>query len=242
MSDNAFTSLASGVVRVGGRKSIRPAAKERQFRCYDPSGRPGDPRDEFALPVGHHLIWDIRCLADGRARMKKGAYAEWVSPLGQPEPPLPPGVDPSELQPITVSQAWVDGLPDRPAALRRMSISGVICLNAMATLYQMAGYKREAQEGLLPVLEIHPFQDVETSYGVFGAPVMEIIGWIERNTDIFGPANIAAPVPVIGGSQPAPQIEPPAADPQPAEPVPVTAASAKDPLAKFRPVPGKKPY
>jgi hypothetical protein len=172
-----------------------------------------------------------------------------------PEPALPEGIDLAELQAITLSQTWLEECPGHPAALRRMTVNGVICSNAMASVYQSLGYKQEAQQGLLPVLLVNPFHDVETQYGIFGSPeTLECVGWVERDEGTFGPAIIPPPMAIIGGSAPAPKLPRPENDngpPAPSSPPstlspgaaePVPEKPANDPLASFRPASaGKRP-
>jgi hypothetical protein len=248
MQLNAFTRAITGELRTGARKSIRVGARERCFICFDPSGA-GGMRDEFHLPNDHSMIWDIHNLYCGFAKMKKGEYREVMAPLGMPEPALPANSDPSEWTQCTFSQMWVGELPDRPAALRRLTVNGVIALNAMSGIYLGLSYRREAQEGLLPVLKIHPFAIVSTAYGDFGSPeTLEVIGWVKRDPEIFGPAIVRPPTPIIAAPPPTPRLskandDGPLMPPIDAAPATLPPPPANDPLRSFRPAgAGKTPY
>ncbi|MFL5255182.1 MAG: hypothetical protein ACJ8AI_20260 [Rhodopila sp.] len=205
---------------------------------HDP-GPAGSARIDVPVPNGTCIVWDTRTVWAGQARLIKGRYGEQLAPLGAPEPALPPGSDPNEWQPITVSQAWLGSFGEHPAALRRMTLTGRIVMNAMASLYHILGYCNEIQLGQLAVLEIHEFHDVETAYGVFGAPVLEVVGFVDRDEDLFGPPLIAAPSPILGTAPAAPQqISAPAASPEPPV-VETVKPPASDPLVRFRPAASK---
>jgi hypothetical protein len=244
---NPFTNPnASG----GFRPQLKVAARLKCFVIVNPT-RAGEARVEHPVPTGTNFIWDTLWIETGFARPVKGRYAETLVPLGFPDPPLPPNSDPAEWVPMTKSQVWLDGFEGHPAALRVLSLTGIIAMNAMAGLLKQLSFRQEIQRGQLPVLRIAGFEDVETVNGIFGAPILELIGFVKRNEDTFGPPLIAPPAPMLCASHAAPQIPSPSNDGStpstasaPSVPqVPPPAASAPvvpqvpDPLARFRPAP-----
>jgi hypothetical protein len=252
---NPFTNPnASG----GFKPQLKAAARLKCFVIVNPT-RAGEARSEHPVPAGTTFIWDTRVILVGFARLVKGRYAELLVPLGQPEPELPPNSDPAEWVPMTKSQVWLDGFAGHPASLRVLSLTGIIAMNAMAALLKQLSFRQEIQRGQLAVLKIHEFDDVETANGVFGAPVCEPIGFVERDEGMFGPPLIAPPPPMLRAAPAAPQIPSPSNDgstpstasapsvPQvrpPAASAPV-APRVPDPLARFRPVPagaGRRPF
>jgi hypothetical protein len=242
MLTNPFVNPSAGP---GGFKpSIRIDAVRGRWICIDPTG-PGEPRNPVPVPVGTHLILDAGMILFG-AVVFTPKFKELLAPLGAKEPVLPANAENEGWQAATRTQCLVEGF-----GLRALLITGTIALNAMSQIHQLFTYRREAQEGRLAVYRIREFVPVTVSYGVFHAPVLELIDFVDRNIEIFGPRITPPPPPILGGSIPpkqlrstgngaAPQVaandpEPPAAnDPAPPE---------ADPFAAYRPVGGgKKPY
>lgn len=227
------------------RPQIKPAPREMCFQILD--DRATMPR---VVPPGTILVWDVQSIAVGFVRPVKGRYSEVFVPLGHPEPALPEGSDPKEWQPALTSGMYVDAINGIPAKLRELRIVGAITpLNVFHRLYTIVSYKREAQEGRLPVLLVREEVDsYENSYGTFGLPVLEILNWMDRDEDLFGPAIIRPPSPVLPPAAARAQL-PNANDNGGSTPVvapattPATEAKpANDRLAGFRPVAGKTPY
>jgi hypothetical protein len=213
---------------------LRPAPKRFGFVAVDPTD-PGEPRSELLVTPGTKLIWDILSIQTGFFRPIAGRYAEALSPLHLPDPPLPSGADPTEWKPLTKSLCWLDAFNGCPAGLRELSISGQISLNAMASLYRLLSFRSEIQSGELPVLEIRPCQAYENSYGKFGIPMLEPVGSVPRDENLFGPILTPPPPPIIGSQRPAPPL--PSADDKPG---PKPEKPMHDPLASLKPA--RKPY
>ena len=159
------------------------------------------------------------------------------------------------------SQVWLEGFKDHPPALRVLSISGELSLNAMSTTYKNLTYKKEAQAGQIPIARICECVPYENSYGRFGIPVVEIIDFIDRDDDRFGRPIIRPPLPILGSSYAEPAKLPPGNDngpevkidippatkdsppvPEPAKP-PSPPAVNDDLFARYRPAgAGQRPY
>jgi hypothetical protein len=222
---------------------MRPAPKSNCFVCVDPTD-PGEARSEVPIPVGTQFIWDTCSIQTGYHRPVKGRYVRLLVPRHLPDPELPPGADPNEFKPITVSFVWLDSFGDHPAALREFVLANTLAPNALARLYRDLSFHAEMQRGLIPVLEILECQPYENGYGRFGIPRVKLIGWVERDADLFGPIITPPPSPILSGPPPTPQIMPPKAPPAAATPEPANDPSPEpvnDPLARFRPS-GKKAF
>jgi hypothetical protein len=245
--DNPFNNPNAGPGAF--KPQFRPSSKLKRFVCVDPT-RAGEQRNQYPVPLNTRFIWDTRVIFHGFARMVKGHYAETLAPLGMPEPELPSNADPAEWQPVAKSQVWVDAFDERPGSLRQMSITGIIAMNAMAATYKLFGFHKEAQQGQLGVFAVHEFTDVETSYGIFGAPMLELVGFADRDDNLFGPPLIPPPSPILGTSYVAPpQLASSGDNDNTPPPAPVRATPetkpVDDPLRRFRPVPagtGRRPY
>jgi hypothetical protein len=242
---NAFLDPAGSY---GFRPQLRPRPKSNDWGGVNPTD-PGEPRDEFLVPVGTRFIWDICSLQTGIHRPIAGRYRKLLTPLHMPDPEVPPGDDPSEYKELTTSLVWLDAFDGHPAALRELVISGPIALIAMANYYRQLGFHAEIQRGELGVMEIRPCSTYRNGFGQFGPPVIETRGFTPRDFDLFGPILTPPPSPILGGPAPKPQLTPPddkahpgsahpAFAPEP-EPEPVR----EDPLARFKPVgASKKPF
>jgi hypothetical protein len=209
---------------------------------------PGEEPGEHRVPVGTKFVWDTCSIRTGFHRPVKGRYLELLTPLHLPDPELPPNSNPAELKVLTKSQVWIDGFDGLEAALRELSITGPLALNAMARLYHDLGFYREMQEGLIPVLEICECAPYENGYGKFGVPVLKLVGWVPRDADLFGPIITPPPSPIVGGPRPKPQVtdEVPPSDSKPkpsaaAADEPEQPSTKDDPLESFRPS-KKKPF
>lgn len=234
------------------RDAMRYASKQGMFVTVS---RTQQGFVEKPVPVGTRFVLNNLHTQTGFVRMVKGRYARRLVPLGQPEPELPPGDDLAEWQPTTVMMVWLDATPDAPAGIRELSLTGIISLNAFANTFKMLAYKREIQAGMLPVLEVHPSYDVETSYGVFGAPVVEVVGFIDYDEATFGAPICKPPPPILAGGAAAPRLSndngsagtdigvEAANTPVPTAAMTPAPKPANDPLARFRPAgAGKTAY
>ena len=241
MRESPFFAPPGTLPRGVFRPRIQPASKQYAFLLTDSRDEPS-----YKAPIGTQAIWDILFITAGFARPVKGRYADVRVPYGAPEPSLPAGSDPEEFQPAMWSQMWVDGVQGRPAMLRELSMLGqIISLNAFHSLYTTISFKKEAQLGQLPVLRIHEFTPVDTAkFGTFGCPVLELVGFTDRDEDIFGPALIPPPSPMLPSSAIRPAQLANDNDGIGVSATATTPASkpANDPLAAFRPVSAKQPY
>jgi hypothetical protein len=243
MLGNIFRqAVTSGTtISSGFKPSLQPRPKLRIWETTDKSGADVVKR---TYPFESNLILDTLHIQHGFKRPIKGRYAEVLVPFDRPEPRLPEGADPKEWVPFTVFGCWTDAFEGVPATLRRLICEGEIVSYWLAGLYQMLGYRKEVQAGQLAVLKLHPFQPQNTDYGEMGRPVAEEIGFIDRDTDIFGPPLIRPPAPILGGPDPTSQLaSPDSAVPPEAVATVVTAKQpANDPLARFRPAAERNPY
>lgn len=185
------------------RDALRYASKQGVFVTVS---RTQSGFVESPVPVGTRFIWNVLHHQDGIVRMVKGRYKRLLAPHGHPEPQVPAGDDPSEYQPTSVWMVWLDATPDTPAGIREFSLTGIIALNAFSSLFTMLSYKKEIQTGMLPVLEIHESDAVENNYGTFGAPVCEVVGFVDYDDDVFGSPICRPPAPMLSSSAPVPRI------------------------------------
>jgi hypothetical protein len=79
-------------------------------------------------------------------------------------------------------------------------VPSIIVINALKALFDQFGYRGEAQQGLLAVYAQRASRQITMASRpgeVFYAPVLEIVDWMERDIGVFGPRQVAAPVPIL---------------------------------------------
>ena len=231
MKLNPFDDQAAGPGTFNPQ--FAPKAQRKSFVITDPTPR-GQPRLDIPVPPGVRFVWDNLSLRAGYMRFK-GGYAEVFQPLGTPVE-LPVGANEDDWQPATKSLVLLEAFGEYPTSLRELTITGDICLRAMNTAFKLFGYNEAAQKGQIGIFKIHEFTDAPTAYGIYGAPRIELVDFIDRDED-FGPALIAPPVPLLGRSSGAvpPQIEKPKSDSGSSPPPPPSAASPPKPPPAINP-------
>jgi hypothetical protein len=236
MFENPF-AVAS--MRVGFTPQLQSMPKAQRWECTDAI--------EGGVPIKHvcripfRLVWGSLYTRIGIKRPIKGRYAEIMVSLDDPMPKPPPGSDEREWKVAGDSLVWLDEHEDQdgrkyPASLRRLVFDGATNLRVLTALYHSLSYRKEMQAGQLPVLLASPFHPYSNTYGDFGAPVLEPIGFVDPDVEIFGLPINKPPTVVLGGPAAARQLDPPT--PSPANdhaPAVTTPKPANDPLGKFRP-------
>jgi hypothetical protein len=118
--------------------------------------------------------------------------------------------------------------------LAQWTIGGSIAQGAVFDIYRQFQYAREAAEGKLQVCRLRPSRQtpIASRNGeLHPVPVLEIVGWVERDEGKFGPRSVPAPLPILpaaAAAAPLPAPETAAAPPQPVIASPTVPAAAND--------------
>jgi hypothetical protein len=195
------------------------------------------------LPGSAQLVYDWGALELGLVRFSPPPYAEHFVYYGQS---LEMPADTTGFQDAIRVPVLVQKL-----GLMSQMVPSILVINALKALYDSFGYQTKAQEELLAVYAQRSPRRVTMASrpgDVFYAPVLEIVDWMERDSNVFGPRRVRAPLPILppGGAAPLQvadttnQSPPPAAalpavpkpTPPPLQSIPATAApvpAAEDP-------------
>jgi hypothetical protein len=200
----------------------------------------GDASGLEQVPFDTPKIIDWLRLCVGPIRWKPRDVS-LVVPFGQAIPELPPGYDDGMIVPMLFQ-----GLP-----LAKLTSTGAYVNNALYTLHMVFTFAAEAQRGLLPVYVSEKSEPVfNAKYNQnFYPPKEKLAGWVERDSDLFGPALVPVPVPLIGRQAgegnpntawPAALQGPPGASqaPEPATPPSAPAAAARTAFPSMVPAAG----
>jgi hypothetical protein len=93
--------------------------------------------------------------------------------------------------------------------LAQWTIGGVIAQNEVARVRLLYENSAEAARGELPVIVLLPSKQVEIrarNNERHIAPQLDIIGWVPRSDDTFGPRIVPPPVPILPAGAAAPQL------------------------------------
>jgi hypothetical protein len=163
-----------------------------------------------------------------------------LAPMHHPVPAQPEG-----------DYAFVARIPVflQTFALAQWTLGGIIAQERVFGVYRVFQSAREASEGRLPVCRLQPSQQIAIASRngeLHPAPVLEIVGWVERDEGKFGPRIVPPPLPLLSAAAaaaplprplppetaaaaaPLPVSETAAAPPQPAIASPTVPAAAND--------------
>jgi hypothetical protein len=211
---------------VRGRMLISPAAGV------------GGQRDWEDFQVGRAIIPDFGYRSYGALSFDK-PFTKIVVPDGAPPPEIPdtPGRKWQTVieLPVLDVESGVLFLFSNTGQIGKPSINQ----NRIASILTLWGYQPQAAQGLLQKFLTRPFTEVMTVNGPFQGLVWEPVDdWFERTNPPFPSPRLQPPPSVIlTGPPPAPKLAAPIA----AAVTETQAVPAPDPLAKFRPVSGKRP-
>lgn len=164
------------------------------------------------------FAWDLGTIETGWLNFQKAtAPSIVVVPFGQPWPARPDNAHKAGFR----SRIW-DG--QEPFA-REFAATAGVTIKVIEAFFDNFETAPEAAAGQIPVLRFVNVVESGKNY----APVFDLVRWIERREDIFGPRTVAAPgQPPIAYTPPAPPMAQPAAVPAPgpwgAPPAPPTAS------------------
>jgi hypothetical protein len=206
---------------------------------------------EINLGPDATFVMDMRTRMRGYGLIKAGIFDMQLTPVGSPPPSNPGG----EYKPALGVSTWHPQYGEL-----RLETSGTIFRDAVQGVWDKARFEPQAAEGKQPVVR---FVDRVPRYikkvnKSFFAPVIEIIGWAERDaipgwkerppTVPTPKAQPLLPASSTPGQSTAPSaIKPPARDPSPADAqppkggrgrmtiTPDRAGSAREKLTKSRP-------
>jgi hypothetical protein len=119
-------------------------------------------------------------------------------------------------------------------SLAQWTLGGVIAQNAIYTIFTLFQHSAEAIAGKIPVCRLRPSRQIAVASRngeTHLAPVLEIVGWVERDEGRFGPRSVPAPLPILPAAavaEPLPAPETTAEPPQPVIASPTVPAAAND--------------
>jgi hypothetical protein len=191
------------------------------------------------VPVETRLALDFGAIWHGIEQFQP-KYRSHFAPLGAP---LPATAEGETWTPSVRMQAWVDG----DGTLRILRVRGRIHLNRFKTLFQLFGYRPEAQDGKIPLYVFKGFEDISTDFGVYGGILLEFVDAIDRDETFFGPRITPPPPPILPSGPRVPVLPPAAVTPDgPVSPTEPTVyelrasspaeAPVRTPFSVYRPV------
>jgi len=86
--------------------------------------------------------------------------------------------------------------------LAQLTCPGTILQNSVKRLRTLYQHAAEATQGMLPVVELRPSRQVPLASRngeLHPVPEFEVVGWVPRNDDLFGPPVVPLPVPILTG-------------------------------------------
>jgi hypothetical protein len=185
-------------------------------------------REVREIPLGNvaTFVVDLATRERGYGLIKVGVYDMKLTPVGSPPPPRP---DDEEFRPALGCWVWNPALGEL-----RLEVCSAIFRTVVANVWDQAKFAPEAIRGLQPVVRFASVDvPVKSVNKTFFGPVVQIVGWFERND-------------VPGWKERTPTVPPPKAPPLLAAsstPAPVVMAPSraklKPPRGAAKPGPGK---
>ena len=192
-----------------------------------------------AVPFGSKAVFDFCSI--------EGGWLSWTPFDDSKLVPLPYDV-PEAIRVVGSSPGQGFSLVVRLSGLlqqhglAQMTAGGVIVQNSIKRLRTLYQHAAEATQGMLPVVELRPSRQIPLASRngeMHSVPEFEIVGWVPRNDDQFGPPVVPLPVPILTGGvaarltatandNPAPASTQLPWDKQPTQPVTDAASSAAD--------------
>jgi hypothetical protein len=123
------------------------------------------------------------------------------------EPEAPADIPAADLRMATKLMVVVQGF----GGLRPWLCTGDILLIRAASFCRLAELRPEAALGQIPSFLFRGKTPTPTANGLFFAPVFELIDFIDRDEDFFGPRIVPPPPQRVETMPPAPQIAAPSA-------------------------------
>ena len=180
------------------------------------TGERGLQEIELGKPATFAL--DLATRERGYGLIKTGLYEMKLTPVGSPPPPWPGD---EEYKPAIGCWLW------NPTFFElRLETNGAIFRQAVTAVWDQARFEPKAAEGLQPVVSFVnrvPIQ-VKAVHKTFFGPVIQVVGWVERNI-------------IPGWAARDPTVLPPAALPilaAPSAPAPAGPAAPAKESAKAR--------
>jgi hypothetical protein len=194
----------------------------------------GDAKSLTPIPLGTNVIFDWLCLRRGPIQWTPRDL-QYLVPYGFPIPDLPAA---TYKDGISVPVLF-EGFP-----LAKLTNTGAYANNSLFNMHQAYTFAAEAQLGQLPIYATEESEKVwNAGYNQYYFKLrLRLTGeWVDRDLEVFGPALIRPPAPMLPATATRPwasPLEPPEtvpAEPQKPPPLPPAAEAAKPPR---RPLPG----
>jgi hypothetical protein len=144
------------------------------------------------VPIGTPVALDFGAVEHGPLRYNSFDDS-YLVPGNQPPPALP---DSTYVLAVRLPVL----LP--PADLAQWTVGGKIAQTALHTLHLAFQQASEAAQGKLPVYRLRTSRQItiaSRNNEVHTSPVLELIGWIVRDEQRFGPRTVPPPLPLISG-------------------------------------------
>jgi hypothetical protein len=164
------------------------------------------------------FVLDLATRERGYGLIKSGVCDMKLSPVGSPPPPWPEG---EEYKPALGCWLWNPAVGEV-----RLETNAAILRQAVTSVWDQCRFRPEAAEGLQPVVRFAdrvPIQ-VKSVHKTFFGPVIQVVGWVERNK-------------IPGWAAREPTVLPPAALPilaAPSAPAPAAPVAPAKESAKAR--------
>jgi hypothetical protein len=232
LDNNPWDDLNSPVDPTGPKLDIN-AREKKLYASGQAIGGRGFDKTEIA--IGTRIAVDFGTILIGREQFQPQYRCVFV-PLGSPLPSAPAE---ENWTPAIRIQVWVEGY-----SLRLLRVRGKIHLMRFKSLFQLFGHRPDAQDNKIPVYKFCGFEAVPTDFGVFGGIILELIDFIDRDEEFFGPRITPPPPPLLSTGPrivalpPAEAPEAPEQQIQPVEPANTAPApqSERTPFSSFRPI------
>jgi hypothetical protein len=92
-----------------------------------------------------------------------------------------------------------------PFDLAQWTLGGTIGQNSLLTVYRMFEYAAEAAAGKIQVCRLRPSQQIAIASRageMHNKPIVEVVGWIDRDERRFGPRTVPPPLPLVSAAAP----------------------------------------
>ena len=154
-----------------------------------------------AVPFGSKVILDFGSI--------EGGWLNWQPFDNSKLVPLPYDV-PEAIRAVGASPGHGFSLVARLSVLlqqhglAQMTCGGVILQNAVKRLRTIYHHAAEASQNMLPVVELRPSRQIALASRngeLHAAPELEIVAWVPRDDNVFGPRIVPPPVPILTGAE-----------------------------------------
>jgi hypothetical protein len=124
------------------------------------------------------LVMDMRSRERGQGHIEVGVYDMFLSPVGQPVPPLPPGEDPSKFKPAVGVNVWHPSV-----GVGRIETTATYYKAAIQRIWHEYAKSKEAADDWQPVIRFVGARQTSPKRfpnKTFLTPIIDLVGWLPR--------------------------------------------------------------